>query len=206
MKKLVLFFLVLFLVIGISFPSCDVIDGGIDCDCPPITGEYFRILDLELTNQKNNGQLIAANESVALEDYQLYLGIDPEFYSFNQQKRGWNFSFMNSALACSCVFDGYSGAKEKIEELTIITKNDFSDAYMANDTINNQFEILDIYMNENETIDEFVERGTNLQQFEGFQLFLKNAPTLNSEFKIEIHVKLDNGDEFTVENEPVIIE
>lgn len=206
MKKLILFFLVLFLVIGISFPSCNLIGDGLNCNCPPITGEYFRILDLELTNQTISGQSIAVNESVALEDYQIYLSIDPEFYSFNNKSNNWNFSFMNSALACSCVFDGINGAKEKIEKLTVITKNDFSDAYMANDTVSSQFGILDVYMNENETINEFVERENNLQQFEGFRLFLKNAPELNEEFKIEVHVMLDNGDEFKIENEPVIIE
>lgn len=56
-----------------------------------------------------------------------------------------------------------------------------------------------------EDINSFVERDDNLLQFDGFQLFLKNAPTLNPAFKIELIIKLDNGEEFTIENKPVII-
>ena len=206
MKNLILFLLTLFLTVGIILPSCNIIDGGLDCNCPPISGEFFRIKDLSLNNQTANGGQLAANETVKYDNYILRINIDPEFYAFKKQKKNWSFSLINSALACSCVFDGISGAKEKIEELTIITKNDFSDNYMDNDTISSQFEIFDYYVGENESIEDFVNRELNLAQFEGFALYLKNPPILNTEFKIELIIKLDNGEEFIVENEPIIIE
>ncbi len=218
MKNLLLFYrykigmgiLTLLLVIGIAFPSCDI-DDDINCSCPPIEGEYFRITDLNLLNyttdvQSSNAVLMATNEKSTIDKYFMILEIDPEFYSHKKQNRRWGFSFMNSALACSCIDNGWNGAKEKIAEMTIITKNDFSMEYMANDTLNANIEIFDQYVGENESIDAFVSRGDNLLQHYGFKLFLKNTPTINPEFKIEIIVKLDNGTEFKTENEPVIIE
>ena len=195
MKNFLLFLLTLFLVIGITFPSCNM-DDEIICGCPPIEGEFFRIMDMNLFNYTTDGQstnsiLMVANEKPPLDRYFVGLEIDPEFYSFKKQKKQWGLSFMNSALACSCIDNGWNGAKERITEMTIITKNDFSEEFMANDILNANMEIFDHYFGKNETIETFVGREGNLLQPFGFRLFLKNAPTINPEFKIEVKIKLD---------------
>ncbi|MEO1260704.1 MAG: hypothetical protein AAFZ15_18040 [Bacteroidota bacterium] len=206
MKNLFLFLLVLFFTVGIVFPSCQNDDDGINCKCPPITGEFFRINDLDIINRNLNGNEIATNEIVSLDDYIIGIQIDPEFYALQKRKINTGFSLMNSALACSCIFDGMSGAKERIEEMTIVTKNDFSDNLLANDTISSLFEIRDDYYGGQFSIDSFIDREQNLLYFDGLYLLLKNKPTTDTAFQIELKIKLDNGEEFIVENEPVIIE
>ena len=84
MKKFIPFFLAFVFTIGFIIPSCNIYDDS-DCNCPPITGEYFRILDLSLGNQTLNGTPLTANETAALNDYVLKINIDPEFYSHNKQ-------------------------------------------------------------------------------------------------------------------------
>ncbi|MEZ4933532.1 MAG: hypothetical protein R2788_15600 [Saprospiraceae bacterium] len=205
MKKFVLFLLVLFLVIGVTFPSC-IIDDDIDCNCPPITGGYFRILDLDLTNYSIFGFKPTQNSTISHVDFLLRINIGYEFYACTKPDINKGFSLINSALACSCIYDGIYGAKEKIEEIVVITKNDFSNDLLAGDTINQQMEILDYFFGEKESLQAFVGRDDNLLQFDGFELFLKNAPQLDSLFEVEIKITLDNGEEFTIENEPVIIE
>ena len=205
MKNLFLFLLVFFFSVGIIFPSCQNDDDGINCNCPPITGEFFRINDLSIINQNLNGEQVEANTPIALDEYALNIKIAPEFYALQKRKTNSGFSLMNSALACSCIFDGISGAKEKIEKLTIITKNNFTNNFMANDTINSQFEIRDDYFGEQSDIESFVSRERNLLYFEGLYLLLKNRPEIDSTFQIELAIKLDNGEEFVVESEPVTI-
>lgn len=205
MKNLGLFLLVLFFVTGVAFPSC-IIDDDIDCNCPPITGGYFRILDLGLTNYSIFGFKPEQNSTISHKDFLLRININYEFYACTKPDKNKGFSLINSALACSCIYDGMFGAKEIIEEIVVVTKNDFSNDLLAGDTINQQMEILDYFLGKNESIQEFVGRDDNLLQFDGFELFLKNAPQLDSLFEVEIKITLDNGDEFTIENEPIIIE
>lgn len=206
MKSLSTVLLVFIFTIGFVIPSCDLIDDGTNCNCPDIDGAFFRVTEMTSTNYNANEGIMAEGEATAFDNYFIRLEMTPEFYGYTPCRKSTGFSFMNQALACSCIFNGIDGANENIIELSIITKNDFNDLYAANDTISALFNITDDYFGATENVVDFVNRDRNIAFYEGYRLELLGAPSKDSTLEVDIHIKLDNGDEFILENEAVIIQ
>ncbi len=206
--KIKTYILTLILAIGFTFQNCDPF--GDDCDCPPFLGNYFDIRGIELINYKKRGDccadIIAENEEVYFSEYHgLTIDYIVEYHSNSyKQKNAWNFSLMNTALACSCPENGWEGSKdEKLDLLTIITLNDFDDEHIANDTINDLFEAR--FHNQTIDLNEYLQQDTTLMLFEDFGLKLKKAPELNEEFKIKVIMELSTNETYEAESVPIKI-
>lgn len=196
--------LTLILVVGFSFSNCD--RNVIDCNCPPVL-DFFDIQGLELINYKKSGECctdkISENEEVNFLDYHNLL-IHYEVDYISQSHKNWNFSLMNSALACSCIADGALGSKEeKLNSLSIITLNDFDSNHLANDTINDLFDVK--VVNDLVDLDEYISQDTSLIQSQFLELNLKKAPELNKEFRIKVIVNLSNNETYESESAPIRI-
>jgi len=200
------FFLTLLLVTGFTFQNCD----PFDCNCPPFSGGYFDIQGIDLINYKKRGNSsvdkLLENEEVKFSDYSgLTIDYIVEYHSNNcHQKKTWDFSIMNSALACSCLENGWEGSKEeKINSLTILTLNDFDTEHRANDTIN---ELLDIGFHcETFDLNEYLLQDTSNIEFEDLILKLKVAPELNNEFKVKVIMELSTNEIYESESIPIKI-
>ena len=199
--------LTLLFVIGFFLPSCD----QIDCRCPPIDGAYFDIQGAELLNYRHPAQSSTSRlnpgEEVVLEEYLISLDFQVGYFGFQPYEPARPaFSLMPSALACSCVFNGISGSQESLDEFAILTRNDFDDEHLANDTINDLFWISSPYLFDDPIpLEEFRQNFGDPIQSEFFRLYLQKRPSRDSLFQVDIHFSLDNGESYTLSNEPVII-
>ena len=102
------------LFLGFTFQNCNKEEDNIDCGCPPLKGEYFDINGIEIINYKKRGDCCAdkmdINTSVELDKYYFSINYLVDYLSY-QRNNYWNFSTINSAYACSCIFNGELGVK-----------------------------------------------------------------------------------------------
>lgn len=194
------------LAIGLGFPNCD------DCKCDPVEGEYFDVQGISrLVNYKKRGTCCAdalkEGDAIKLSQYSgLSINLDVNYISNNMKHQcKWDFSLINEALACECVYNGWLGSKEeKLDDLTIITLNDFDAEHMANDTINDLMtiskypDILDL--------NDFLSQDTALLDYESISVKLKKAPAANKEFKVKVIITLSTGEIYDAESTPIIFE
>lgn len=185
--------LVIALVMGLPLQMCSPNGGGDDCNCGPITGEYFDIKGMELQNYKwvgpNSILPIEENEAVLYVDYAgLEVAYIVDYISQRRAKRP-GFSLISSAYACSCINDGDRGSKyEKLSNITVITLNNFDENHAANDTIN------DLIMVKDEYLRDYLAKDTLNIQFPGIQLKLDRKPTIDENYKVKVIVELSTGE------------
>lgn len=200
MKTFRLFVLTILLTIGFGLPSCTD-----ECSCPPVEGTYFSIQDISLWNyeQTSGGPLkgVEINDTVRMADYLLDLRFETIYVSGLLRPQSAPFSLINSAYACSCLYDGVEGAKETVESLAIVSLRDFDDQHLAGDTITSFFEV-DHYSPAN-GVEEFFQ-----QQLWQEQYFLKltKKPTSGEPLQLKLVLTLDNGLVLEAESEEVFIQ
>ena len=199
--------LVFALLIGLPLQMCTP-GGGDDCNCGPITGRYFDINGMGLKNYKKVGEnslrIMLPNEAVSYGDY-AGLTVDYSVDFISQIQSRWpSLSFIPSAYACSCIFDGESGSKfEKLSNLTVITLNDFDEAHRANDTINDLIIVKGIYFEEDAYLQAYLENDTTNIRVPAIQLLVDRKPTLNENYKVKIKVELSTGEVYEKVSETI---
>lgn len=203
MKTYLKFILFLLLFVGFVFPGCD----PVDCNCPDIIGAFFDIESLEVQNVRVNNdgsrdEIHNANIEVDWQQYILRGDFGVSFFGNNQPRPNFGFSLMPTAYGCSCIENGHNGSIEKLAQFKVITRNDFNEDYLANDTINALINI-SIWRNDPMDLDEFIQSDTSDIHYQNFDLSLKYAPTLSTEFAADIYIQLMNGEEYLVTNNPI---
>ncbi len=205
MKPILKFFLFLILFVGFVLPGCDK-DNGVDCNCPDIIGDYFDIESVALHNFRildNGSRDEIHNENIEVEwdDYFIQTEFGVSYFGdiTAPPSRSLDFSLMPAAYGCSCIGNGSRGSLEKYSDIKVITRNDFDENHLANDTINSLVNIA-IYGNDNMDLNEFLESDTNNIMAPYFFLDLKSGPTLSDEFSVDVLIRLNNGDEFLASN------
>lgn len=203
--------LTIILAIGVALPTCQVED-DLNCSCPPVLGEYFDIQGFELFNYKKRDgasiAMITENESISFSDFHgMLIQYEAEYHSYNCTQKGWNFSLINSALACSCIENGFGGSKtEKLKNLTVITLNDFNEQYAANDTLNNLIVVKEYNYEIGQDLNLYLEQDTSLIRSEHLWLGLKESPTLEKEVRLKLILELSTEEIFEVENAPIVFQ
>ncbi len=201
--------LVLGLVIGLPLQMCSP-EASDDCNCSPITGSYFDIKGMEMSNYRkideNSVKRMLENEAVPYSEYE---GLSVEYqvdYISHRSHAQPSFSMINSAYACSCVYDGYAGSKnEKLTNISVITLNDFDENHKANDTINDLIIVKGYYFQENEYLQDYLIKDTTNIKFQGIQLLVDRKPTLNENYKVKVVVELSTGEIYQDVSESIII-
>ena len=192
------------LITGLPFIMCSPIND--DCNCDPVTGEFFDIHGIEVINQykktgENSIDIIAENEIVPFEKYN---GLSVNYavnYITNIPKKKSSFSSIYSAYACSCIYNGEAGSKnEKYANITVITLNDFDEAHRANDTIN------DLMLVKDEYLSDYLQNDTINIRYQGIRLMLDRKPVLNQNFKAKVVVELSTGEIYQDESYSIIIQ
>ena len=113
-------------------------------------------------------------------------------------------SFFSTLKACTCAQSGRLGAKnERLSNLSIITLNDFDNAHLANDTINDLFE--HITYNNKQDLNTFLATDTSFIKDTGLSISLKTAPQINKQLKFKAIIKLSSGEVYTAENKQFTI-
>jgi hypothetical protein len=200
MKKATYLILTLLFTVGFSFPGCI-------CNCPKIQGKYFDIVGMRLMTYKQNGnyiQTVKEGEALNLAEYFIDAHFDLNYYGLhNQVKPEINFSFINTAFACSCLNNGYMGTEEKRQELTVITLNDFDAAHLANDTINDLLKR--VFVGDTTDLQTYLSKDEGIIHGGGYTLVLKKKPQLDKEVHLQVILKLDNGELYQSSSEKVVI-
>ena len=200
--------LITLLVVGFTFQYCN----PDDCGCPPFQGDYFDIQGVELVNYQTREdcsrciRLIEEEESVRFADYR-YLSVDYQVEYYGDDLAATpkqSFSLINSAFACSCIEDGYFGSQdERLDDLTVITLNDFDEQHRAGDTINDLLEVQ--FFDESTDLNEYLALDTALIKYDQLGLALKKAPDLNEEYHVRVDVKLSTGEVYQTQSRPIRI-
>ncbi|QQX77160.1 MULTISPECIES: hypothetical protein [Aequorivita] len=192
--------LVIALVVGLPLQMCSP-NGSDDCNCGPITGAYFDIQGMEMTQYKKTGEdtfeQMEENELVNYSDYKsLLITYDVDFISQKPKRTKMpSFSFIPSAYACSCRENGDAGSKnEKLTNITVITLNDFDDNHRANDTLNDIMIVEGAYFEEDQYLEDYLVNDTLNVQFPFIRLKVDRKPTLNENYKIRVKVELSTGE------------
>ncbi len=200
--------LVIALVVGLPLQMCSPENGG-DCNCGPVTGRFFDIKGMELHSYKKTGEnsaaLMTENEAVTYNDYS-GLSVQYTVDYISESRSQWpNFSLIQSAYACSCIFDGDSGSKnEKLSNITVITLNDFDESHKANDTINDLI-LATAYSLEDQYLQDYLLNHTENIPFPGINLKVDRKPTLNENYKVKIIVELSTGEVYQKVSESIKI-
>lgn len=186
------------LTIGFTFQNCIP-----ECNCSPIDTPFFDIKGIAISNMPSKAEV----------DFENYFGIYMSYQvdyitSVCEKKQDWGFSLMNTALACDCDFNGSQGSKnEKLDNVTVITLNDFDSEHLANDTINDLMQVrvgefnlvdLDQYLQQ----DSMLIPKVNLE----LGLMLKKAPELNKSFEVKIIVDLSTSETYEATSQPITID
>lgn len=187
-KSLRLLSLTLFLTIGIGIPSCFV------CDCPPLNGQYVNLESVSTVNYRLFSPLdwdrLAPLDTVPLEQYRVEAAFETRYVSLLPPKQQQAFSFINSAYACNCKGDGDLGSKERIEKITVISRNRFNEEIKVGDTLNSLVELL--FYNDTVTANSFMPRHLGGYE-ETFHLRLKEKPESGEALQLKLLFALDNG-------------
>ncbi len=204
MKFKISFLTVLF-AIGFSLPSCS--DDGLNCNCPPIEGEYFDIKGIDFAHHSDTELCCLVIDEVAWQDYALGLHFEVDYYSDLVPKAPsiWSeFDLMSTAYGCSCLYNGISGTEEMFEAVTIITQNDYNENYLAGDTITSIFQgHTEGYGTFN--LQEFIEENEMIYA-EDIWLTLLETPSLPHELELQVIIELNNGETYQREMDAIILE
>lgn len=203
MKNFKTILLSLFFTIGFIFPSCkkENLCGGKSIESP----RYFDINGLEaVVFQNNKGyKLLEPLDTISFSGTTgIYMTYQADYHSLRLPSFNHTFSLINSTMACSPTIPGYDGSKtEKLENLSIITLNDFDDEHPANSPINDLFEVQSEFFNgEDIQLMEFLQDQTENIKSQELFLILKQAPTSNTAFHFKIIVDLSTGESYETES------
>ncbi len=198
MKKTLI--LTLILTIGFTFQQC------IDCKCPTITQPYFDIQAMELQENIRNYPNLEENTEVDFVDFSsLSIFFEADLVSSAKAPCKHGFSLMNSAYACSCIEGGHEGSKnEYLDNLTIITLNDFDSLHLANSSLNDLWSTYDERY-EKIPVNDYLQQDTSKISSQEMTLFLSKAPELDSSFQVKIIAELSTGEVYEAESSRFIL-
>lgn len=177
-----------FLFFGLAMISCIG-------DCPPSAGEYFNITGISSLNHTNTAaQTIPDSFALKFEEYRgLDLKYSLSYYSL-LEKSPLNRPGFGQLYALDCFPDGWRGSEEMYKSFNVITLNDFNEDYREGDTIN---EIMYLPF-----IDTLASTNSYIE-YSRTKIYLKEAPTLSSKFKIKVIIELTNGEVYSKESPTV---
>lgn len=205
MKYFKHFALILVLLIGVGIPSCLP-----PCECPIIQGEFFDIQGGELGNWKGENHsfwVLEKGETVSVEEFRLIVQFEVDY--FGQQlspSKGIDFSLIPSAYACTCAENGLKGSEEILENLRVITKNNFDENHPANSSLNDLI-LIQMPGDEEVSLEEYLTRENRSPvYYQNFWLSLKQAPSLPSDFEVSVEMTLDNGEVYQMDSEMIVLE
>jgi hypothetical protein len=192
-KKIVLSFLafqLLTVIIELLFNSC--VDR---CnDLPPahfnING-FFEAKNIRYNSSGTKYVELTSNSSVKYDEYGIDCQASVSYYGLNSFK---NISLIGSAQAICPEDSGYAGSEEIIASVVIFSDSIFDSAHLANDTLNEYFNI-SINGNYNKDLEQFI--STKPLAGKTFALRLKQKPTASSNHKFRIEYYQTNGEHYT---------
>lgn len=173
------------------------------CDCPDILGDYFNVTGVSVIQRDQANNILVDSSSIAFSQYKgIFLDYQVDYHALVPKCTHPSFSgaFLSEAMACECDYNGYRGSKtEMLEDILLITQNDFDAQHLANDTINDLFEVN--YLGSIYSLNDFLalQNGQLLGQ-EDIVLTLTKAPQTNPAFKVKVIFKLSENEEYQAES------
>lgn len=195
--------LTLFLVFGFTLTNCE----EDDCGCPPNEGAYFDILGIESIRHfervsETSISLVPDGGQVPFDNYYGFtMGFSVSYLSMNRGEKRHS-SGIGQLYACSCLeYSGMEGAKhERLEEVTVITLNDFNESFKANDTIN------EILLVSGQPLNEYLAQNTELISHPYMTFSLDEQPSLSNPFKVKLVLELSTGEVYEQKSSAVMLE
>jgi len=190
----------LLLTVGFTFQNC--------CNCPDILGYFFDIKDMKIINQDSQG-LFINNDQIPYDDFGfLTLLFEVDYIAYEEVERaGTTFSSMNAAYGCDCLANGGGGSRDEIiEDLVIITINDFDDNHLANDTITDLFTVTTRGGLGTIDLPDYILDNEDRVRETTLPLSLKSRPTLNQELQVRLRLELSTGERYDAISQAITFE
>lgn len=188
--------------IGFILPSCKKDFSGLCGDVASF--RYFDIKGLDVFAYQDDVDGFEIFDSVDTISFSENVGIFMQYQADYHAAILPAMGLMNSAVACS-VIGGYDGSKtEKLEDISIITLNDFDKDHLANSSIGDLLEVdLDGINEDTLPLMDYLANQTENIKKQALKIRLKKAPELNQEFLFKIEVELSTGERYEAENIPI---
>ncbi|MEO1513925.1 MAG: hypothetical protein AAFV95_02895 [Bacteroidota bacterium] len=212
--KLKMLALALLFLLSFGLQNCGSNDDDLDCNCPDIDKPFFDVTGFEVNHYREENNCcrveMTEGESVSFANYAtMNIEYQVDYISQCRARKNWHFSLMSSAYACSCVGEGYEGAKEeRLTSIRVITLNDFDEDHKANDVINDLLTVPVVTPSEPTFLDDYVQylEQNNLNiETETMILELTKAPELDENFQVKVVIELSNGESYEMESVAVKI-
>ncbi len=194
-KLLVIFSMSLVAILLLECSSEDEIQ--FSCNCPDDLEDYFRIqgIENELAYIRDGNHVVYSDTINSIELEKLVgfkINLVSEFYSLNSSRA---YSIFPTAVAispCVCPENGELGAiEDTLEEIFVVTLNDFSPNLKSGDTINDIILVESKFSNSGVPLNEFVEKRRTDLFYRREHLFeLTTSPDKGPlKLKFEFHFK-----------------
>ncbi|MEQ8807709.1 MAG: hypothetical protein RIG68_08830 [Imperialibacter sp.] len=197
--------LIIFFMMGASIVSCLNRNGSCD-PVPP----HFRINDIGSTNmmlinsQPNPWRRIAENEKAPWAGFFIRFNFEVEYIAATSSNYG------QSAMALSCIEQGYAGDKVGVDNVIVQTIYDYNDNYVAGDTIN-EIVLTNDWTYFYDDFEKFLPLSNYIADnrkgvlFEVFELKLSEAPAESDSFSLQLSFVLNNGEAFQHTTNPLVL-
>lgn len=176
--------------VGFSIPGCED-----PCNCPPVAP--FKKFDYVEVVFRQNGQLLEAGDTVSWSNLEIGLQFELAFHSevlpIKPGRPG--FSLIPSALACSCLWEGYEGLSEKVDALEWITQEPFDSTHLQSSLLT-EYIVHEDASDLTEAFNTFVNEDVYSDMGE-FPVKLMQGPTDTIPFQLLAQITMDGGDLFT---------
>jgi len=193
-----------FLLSFVLLLSCDGDDsddpGGYSCG---ETSTNFRITGIDSYNMKIdqgfdfNG--VQELDTLDFNNFSIFFQFERDFFTERSAK-----NLKQEQVGLSCSESGYKGDIIGIDTLYVKTKFNYNN-FVAGDTINSLVQFTEY--GGLKSLSEYIDENKNGVLFDSFELRLSEEPLLsNTSFALDVSYILNNGEEFNVTTETIILE
>ncbi len=179
------------ILLSLLYPILLVIDGCIMCKCPDVV-PFFDYENVDIIS--NQDSLLANNGEI------FEMSLLPQDVNYLVCKPGFSLGLINSALACSCIYNGFEGAKFPTTSLNIFANRSFHDSIPVTENLNDLFQI-EYYENGENKLKPLasasLEEIAFLADFQPLDLFLEASPdsmALDEPFIFKVEITKSNGE------------
>lgn len=190
---------------SLLFVACETFSDEPLCDCGDVP-EFFDVDGISnLIHQEQDSRSIlppdtSEEAAVSWQNHELLLELSIGGFlgseSNPQTQAKPFFSLISSAYACTCLPPGWNGSNEIIQELNIITMNDYDSLHKAGDSLNDILSIIPLGFGNDEQValTDYLQIDSLNVTRESYRFRLQQGPSENAIFQVKLVSTLRNTD------------
>lgn len=201
MQRTKFLLLTLLLVVGFSIPGCYP---ELDCDCPPVA--RYMVVDQINLSLLNDGVEVEAGDTVSWAS----LTVSPGFEIFftgqreNRFSPKGGFSLIPSAMACSCLWDGYEGLESSLVDVDWVNRFEYDADHPADGDFRD-FMYYDGSKDYIEELDQHIDQEVYEDEMGSFPFTIKQPPVEPIPFQLWTNFTFVGGETVAAESVEIVL-